>query len=697
MSSSSAEGVRNVVIVGHKGAGKTALVAAMRSVARGGRDPAPNGKRDERPNDLDTTPEEREHGATLESRVARIEWAGKVIHAIDSPGEPSFFCDARFAIAAADAAILVVSGKDGVQPSTERLFAAVRESKLPCLVVLTRADEESARDMHVVAELKTRLRAPVTVMEVIVARDGELRGVVDVETQTAWVDKPEGAAHPPAGEIPPELKHDVEETRAHLVEEVAATDDALTDRYLTSGDLPQGALDDGLRHAIASGRIVPVFTASSSPPRGVGPLLDAIVDLLPPPDAHAAWTSTAGETRAPSIDAPPALFVWKTRIDTHAGRLSYARVLSGVVRSDAPFVNAATGVPEPPLHIQRFNGAKDLVPADEARAGEIIALGKLKGTRTGDTLSDPKGLFALTPPELAQPLYARALVVEGKGALDKVVSMLQRLSEEDPGLAFRHEEATHELVLSGHGALHLEITVERLRRRTGIECRLGPPKTAYKETITRKVTRVEGKQKKQTGGHGQFAVCYIDVEPLARGAGFLFEDAVVGGSVPRQFITSVEKGVIRAMQRGVLAGFPMVDVKVRLVDGKAHSVDSSDAAFQVAAYKALIAAAKSAHPALLEPVAKLQVTVPEEAMGDVLGDLNSRHAKVLSADASGQTRVISAFVPLASTNDYEPSLKRMTHGSGAFTLVVDHYDFTPVHVQERVAKESGFKPVAEED
>ncbi|MEO6418153.1 MAG: elongation factor G [Polyangiaceae bacterium] len=670
--------IRNVVVLGHKGAGKTSLLAAMRQVA--------NGKPDEgRAPDPDETPEEREHGGTMEARVVRLGWRGTVLNLLDTPGEPSFFADTQLALTAADAAILAVSSTEGIQTWTERLFACVREAKLPCLVVITKIDDDDVREGELAKEIRERLHAPIAVMEVMVRppNSAHVNGVIPLEKMEAL------------NGLPTELGEKAQHARVALIEEVAATDDALTDHYLTDETLSQSELDDGLRRAVASAKLVPLFAESATEHKGIAPLLDALTELVPRATEHPTWPGQPHD-RPALAELPVAAFVFKTRIDRHAGRLSYARILSGVVRNDTVLVNAETGAEERIAHLLQPNG-KGLTTITEASAGDIIAISKLKTTHTGDTLSDEKSPFVLAHPPLQPPFYARALLVEGRGAMAKVTTTLQRLAEEDPGLHHRYDESTREMVLSGTGPLHLEIAVERLRRRSGIACELGPPKVAYRETLTRRAARIEGKQKKQTGGHGQFGVCVIDLEPLERGAGFVFEDAVVGGSVPRQFISSVEKGVLRAMARGVLAGYPVVDIKVRLVDGKAHSVDSSDAAFQVAGFKAFMAAAKSAHPAILEPVAKVQVTLPEEAMGEVLGDLNSRHAKVLAADGDddGARRMITAYLPLASMKDYEPSLTRMTHGRGTFTMSIDHYDFAPPHVQERLVRESGFKPVEE--
>jgi elongation factor G len=376
--------------------------------------------------------------------------------------------------------------------------------------------------------------------------------------------------------------------------------------------------------------------------------------------------------------------------------VSYVRVVSGTLRADAHVVCSSSGQRD------RVGGLsqgtwREAKPIPEAVAGDICAVAKLKVARTGDTISDEKKPFSARLPPAPHALYSRTLLVDGKGGDDKVAAALQRICEEDPGLTFKHDALSREMLVEGLGALHLDITIERLRRRAQIDCHLGRPRTAYRETVRGRATHVEGKQKKQTGGHGQYAVCYIDVEPQPRGAGFSFEDAVVGGVIPRQFIPSVEKGVKRAMEHGVLAGYPVVDVKVRLVDGKFHSVDSSDAAFQVAGFRAFRTAMQAAQPALLEPIAKLEATVPGDCLGDVIGDINARGGRVSGTRSAGTQSVVEAYAPLANTNDYEPKLTSVTRGRGTFALAFDHYDDCSLHAAEKVVKESGFKHVEDDD
>jgi elongation factor G len=671
------ERIRNVALVGHKGAGKTALVDAMRFIAKAAPNLGANG--------LDDTPEERAHQATLEARWVRLQWGDTIVNLIDTPGEATLFADARWALSAVDAAILVISATDGVKSGTERAFRWIQESHLPCLAVLTKVDDDGAQIDKVLAAAHERFKEPVDPIEVPVGVGTRHHGVVTLLPPRAWTAVPEGPSATPSP-VPASLEKEVQATRSHLVEDVASTDDTLTDKYLTDGDLSTDDLDAGLHADVAQGKLLPVYYASGTMPSGIAALLDAIVAELPAPEA----------ALADPLAAPVAAMVWKTRIDPHVGRLSFTRIRQGVLRSDAHLCTASDGGRERVGQLLQGLGG-DLKPVTEAVAGDLVVVTKLKSARTGETLCDEKHLSSLPRPELPQPLFARTLLADDRGKEDKLAAALARLVEEDPGLTVTHDETGHELIVGGAGPLHLDLTLERLKRKSGIQARLGPPRIAYRETLTRAVKNIEGKQKKQTGGHGQFGVCYIDVEPLPRGAGFEFENAIVGGVIPRQFVPSVEKGVLRAMERGILAGYPMVDVKVRVVDGKTHSVDSSDAAFQAAGFKAFRAAAASAHAALLEPVVKLTVSVPNATTGDAIGDVTARRGKVLATETSDDATLITAHVPLAETLDFEPKLASMTQGKGTFTLAFDHYEICPGHVQDKAIAQSGYKVKEEEE
>jgi elongation factor G len=673
--------IRNVAVVGHKGAGKTALVEAMLTLSLS-RETPKSATREGNGHFLDDTPEERGHGATLESRLEPVHWGGAKINLIDTPGDASAIMDTRLALGAVDAALVVVSARDGIQSGTDRVLSWIAEAKMPALVALTRVDDGDASLTELVAALRERLHVPLAVMSLAERPGDKFAGVVGVLPRRAWLELPETRATRPSDAIPSDVQPACARAREQLAEDVAATDDALTERYLTDGDLPDDLVASGLRVAVRRRAAVPLFAVAPTRPSGVLALLDALVDLVPPPDAH------AGE--------PLEAYVFKTRIDPHTGRASYTRVFAGVLHAEDQVVNANTGQRERVGQLLEGMG-RDAPHMTEAVTGDIVAITKLKTTHTGETLSEQGYPHVHAPPPAPPRLFSRALRADGRGAQDRLVAALERLAEEDPALSFFHDDATHELVIAGLGGSHLDLALERLKRRTSVECEMGPPRIAYRETITHTVSKTEGKQKKQTGGHGQFGVCYLDVAPLPRGTGFQFEDAVVGGAVPRQFIASVEKGVHRGLLHGPLAGYPVVDVKARLVDGKSHAVDSSDAAFQTAGYRAMHAALASATPVLLEPHMAIEVSVPMPQMGDVIGDLQARAARISHTDGASDTRVIRATAPLAQLLDYEPRLSAMTHGRGTFTMTFSHYDACPAHAQAKIVAESAPTRETEDD
>jgi len=687
------ENIRSIAVVGHKGAGKTALIEAMGYIAKA----LPRlGKPGDRGLGLDDTPEEKSHLATFETRVASLNWAGARLYLLDTPGEAGFFTETQMAFAAADAVLLVVSARAGVETGTEKLARLVLESKKPCLVAITRCDDEQARVEEVVQQVRD-LKEPITVVEVPHHKGAALDGVVNVASMKAWVGHPEAPDHTEPDSIPEEMTEEVRRTREKLVDDVAGTDDALTEHYLNDGDLKAGELKEGEHRAVARGALVPVLYTSATAPFGIVALLDALVDFAPSPVDLPAWKGThegIAVTRERKPDAPLSAFVVKTRLDAH-GRMSLLRVVSGTLKPESFLICASTQEKERIGAIQ-VGTLKEAKAVTDAIAGELVLVPKLKTARTGETLCEEKQPVVLDVPQRPITLFSRAVISSAKASDDKIAQVLHTLHEEDPGLQVGYGADGHQLVMSGLGAVHLDVTLERLKRRANVDVKLGPPRVEYRETITKTVKNVEGKQKKQTGGHGQFGVVYVDVEPLERGAGFVFEDAVVGGSVPRQFIGSVKKGVERALKRGIIAGYPVVDVKVRLVDGKSHSVDSSDAAFQIAGYRGFLAAARQAGPALLEPVAKLSLTVPAESMGDVIGDVASRNGSVHGREVTGDAAEIQAHLPFAQLMDYEPTLSAHTRGRGRFTFAFDHYDVAPPTTQAKVIRESGFN-AAEDD
>lgn len=676
----------SIAVVGHKGAGKTALIAAMGYVAQA---TPRRGKAGDYALGLDDTPEEKAHESTFETHLVSLSWTGVRLQLLDTPGEVGFFADTQLAFLAADSVLLVVSARAGVESTTQRLIRLILETNKPCFIAVTRCDETQIRVEEVVQELRA-LKEPITLVEVPHHRgkSAALDGVVSVTSLSAWVGHPEGPSQTGSDPIPGEVAEEVRVARERVVDEVACTDDELTDHYLERGDLTQAELIEGEHRAVARGKLVPVLFTSAATPFGIVALLNALVEFAPRPSERAAfegmWESVPTQREA----LPEAAFsglVLKTKIDSH-GKLSLVRILSGTLRADSPVLCAETGEQE---RIGLFSfGMKDPRDQNLAEAGELVVVPRLKNAPSRSTLCDPRHPIRLRLPELPVALFSRAIVMPRGGASDKVAQAVHAIHEEDPGLSVTVDG--HQLVLSGLGAAHLDITLERLKRRTKLDLSLGPPRIEYRETISRKVEHVEGRQKKQTGGHGEFGIVYLDVEPLPRGQGWVFEDAVVGGKVPRQYIGSVKQGVERALKQGVVAGYPLVDVKVRLTDGKHHSVDSSDAAFQTAGYRGFLAAARAASPVLLEPIAKLDLRVPLASVGDVLSDLAAHRGTILGQWVTGDESTLQALLPFAELVNYEPRLSAHTQGRGSFEFVFAHYEQVSAAAQAEIVSRSEF-------
>jgi elongation factor G len=686
--------IRNVVVVGHKGTGKTTLVEGMLYV---GGSTQTLGSVTAKTSVLDDDPEEQNREGTLATSVGHVVWRDTKINIIDTPGEGSFFGDTRLAMGAADAVILMVSAKDGVQPMTDRLNHWAMELGLPRYLVFSKCDLEHIQLEPIIESVKKRLKLALAPMQVTVGEGMDIKGLVDLLGRKVYVGTPDGPKTKASDAIPEEVKDAVEEARLRLVDEVASTDDTLTEKYLEQGDLSDKEMEAGMHTAIAAGTLVPYFFFAGGVPYGVIPLLDAIVDIFP---AATIRTTVQGKGEEPEVreakpDAALAAFCFKTTIDQHAGRNAIVRILSGTLKSDSYVLNGESK--------ERVGGVFNAVgkpfgsALSEAYAGDIVAITKLKTVKTGDTISEDKKPFAFAAPEVPPALFARVVVLTDRGSGEKIAQGLSKLAEEDNSLKVYHDEQTHDLVCAGLSQLHLDVTSDRLKRRFGTDITLGPPKIPYLETITRRVANIEGKHKKQTGGHGQFGVCLVDMEPTARGEGFVFEDAIVGGAIPRNFIPSVEKGIVKNAARGFLAGFQVVDFKVRLFDGKYHDVDSSDAAFQMAGSKAFKAAMAKAGPILLEPMVKMEITVPTVSLGDIMGDLNSRRGRILGSETLDQFSVVNAQAPLVEVLEYEPKLRALTQGTGTFSMVMDRYEPVPAQLQEKIVKDSGFKAIDEDE
>ena len=669
---------RNFALIGHSGDGKTSLGEAL--LFRAGATHS-LGRVDDGSSVLNFLPEEKDrHTATISSSVYGFDWADHHLTLVDTPGDPNFIGEGQIALQGLDGAILLVSAVDGPKVGTEKMLRAAREAGVACLAFVNGLDRERADWTGAVEALRKLEASPVLLTLPIGSGEG-LSGVVDLLARKAL--RPDGE-----GAIPAELAEEAAAARQRLVESVAECDDALVEKYLEEGDLSDEEVVRGLVAGVRSGALLPVVCGAATRLVGADLALRCVRDLLPSPAARRPFRARAqGEGEAPEVapdpQGPLAALVIKTLIDRYTGTLSVFRVVSGTVRPDGALLDATTGEKERigKLFIMR-GGEHEDVP--EAGPGDVVAVAKLRSVRTGHALTQEKGGVHLPEIPIPQGVLSYAISAKSKGDEDKVYASLGRLVEEDPTLHLGREASTGEFLLTGMGELHIRTTVQKLRRMFEVDVELKTPKVPYRETITRKVENVEGKLKKQTGGKGMFGVCYLTVEPLARGAGFEFADEIVGGAIPRNLIPAVEKGVVEAMERGPQAGYPVVDIRVRCIDGKHHSVDSNEMAFKLAGSFGFKAAVEKASPTLLEPIMNVEVTAPDESVGDIMGDLSSRRGRVQASEAAGHSQVIRAQVPMSEMLEYASALTSLTGGKGSFHMEFSHYDEAPSHVREKI-------------
>jgi elongation factor G len=686
-----AKDVRDLVLLGHSGSGKTSLGEAILFC---GKVTTRLGSVDDNSSNLDSEPEEHKRRITIHSALGFCEWKKTKVNFLDTPGDPNFVVDTRLAAAVADAAVVVVSAPDGVQVGTEKGWRIAEEFALPRAIFLCKMDRERADFETALENCRKNLSEKAAALQIPIGREAGFEGVVDLLAMKAWRFGADGR-EPAAGEIPPDLREAAARARDQLVEAIAATDDKLIEKYLESGELSEAEIQAGLARGIVSGSLVPVLMGSAARNVGIQPLLDLIVAVFPSPVERAPRKGAVKDAeveRKAEEGAPFSAVVFKT-IGADVGRMNLMRVVSGVLRADSTVYNPARQSRERIGQIYVLVGKKRETVA-EAGPGDLVALAKLKDTRTGDTLCDEKDAVVFKLPAPPHPVISFAIAPKSKGDEDKVASKLAEITEEDPGLQIVRDQASKEILLSGLGQVHIEATVDKLRR-LGVEVDLLPPKVPYRETVKGKAHNVEGKHKKQTGGRGQFAVCYIHLEPMPRGSGFEFADEIFGGSIPRQFIPAVEKGIRDRMTRGVIAGCPVVDVRVRLVDGKYHDVDSDSRSFEIAGSKGFQLAFKQAKPILLEPMMSLEVTCPDDSMGDVMGYVNQRRGRVLGMDSRDRSQIVRAQAPMSEVLRCATEIHSITGGRGSVSMAFSHYDEVPGHLTDKIVAEA--KVAAEEE
>jgi len=677
--------IRNLAFIGHSGCGKTSLAEAL-LFSTGATNRL--GKVDDGTSVLDYEPEELKRKITISSAFHHYSYKKHTVYLADTPGDDNFLADTRAVLHVVDAAVVVVDAVDGVKVGTEKVWQTADEHNLPRLVFVNKMDRERADYNQVLAGLKNILGAQVVPIQFPIGQEADFKGVVDLVNLKAYVGK---SGKMESGPIPADLKDEVEQWRGDLLNFAAESDDALIEKFLEEGDLSPEEIYQGLRAGTLKGQFVPVLFGATHDNLGYELLLDAINLYLPAPEDRGPIKGINPTTKEavaldPDPDGPLAAQVFKTVADPYAGRLSIFRVFSGTMKSDATVFNVTKSVPERygQLFLPEGKGQK---PVSEVGPGAIAAVAKLKETVTGDTLGTEAKPVLLPPLAPVRTMITLAVEPKSKGDEDKVYSSIQRLLEEDTSLKLTRNPETKEILLSGVGTVHIEATVEKLKRKFGVEVNLKQPKVPYRETI-KGSTKVQGKYKRQSGGRGQYGDTWLEISPLPRGEGFVFEDAIVGGVIPKNYIPSVEKGIVEAMQEGVLAGFPVVDVKVRLYDGSFHEVDSSDMAFKIAGSMGFKKGVQQANPILLEPIMKMVVTVPEENMGDIIGDLNGRRGRVLGVEAQGRNQVITAHVPMAEVLLYAPDLISKTGGRGTFDMEFSHYEEVPPHLAEKIIAEA---------
>jgi elongation factor G len=680
--------IRNVAIIAHSGAGKTSLTEALLFNA-GAIDRI--GTIEAGTTTTDYEPEEIERKMSVTSALAHCDYHGTHMNLIDTPGFVNFIEDTRGCLRVADGAVVIVSALSGVKAETEKIWKYACEFEVPRIVFVNKLDKESADFENAVSELQKTFDQEAIPLNLPIGEGESFRGVVDLISMKAYVTEDGKTTET---DVPDALKGIAEEYRRKLVEKIAEADDALLEKYLEGTDLTIDEIRKGLNEASLTRRFIPVACGSATMNIGVAQLLDFMLLCLPNPEQMSRISPIRGIhpkdnkeiTHKPVPTDPLVAYVFKTIADPFAGKMSIFRVYSGVLKADSTVLNANNGVKERVGQIFYLQGKKH-VPATAVGPGEIAAVVKLKETNVGDSLCEEHHPLMLPRVKFAEPIISYAIAPKSKGDEDKVSNGLHRILEEDPTLRFARDEESKEMIFSGMGQVHLEVALERLKRKFGVEVVMKTPKIAYRETI-RTTAKAQGRYKKQSGGRGQFGDCWIEITPLPRGGGYEFVDKIVGGVIPQQYRPAVEKGIQETMREGILAGYPIVDMKVTLYDGSYHSVDSSEMAFKIAGSMALKKAFMEAKPTILEPIMKAEIIIPDDVLGAVIGDLNARRGKVSGVEPqAGGNQKILALVPMAEMLTYANQLQSITSGRGLYSMEFSHYEEVPSHVAQKLIAE----------
>ncbi len=686
---------RNIAIIAHGGAGKTTLSEAILFNAKA---TERLGRVDDDTSVLDCEPEEHKRKISVSSAVHHYMWEDCFVNIIDTPGYSDFLSETRASLRAVGGAVVILSAISGVKVQTEKIWEFADEFEVARIAFVNKMDRERASFLRAVDDMEKVLKVKGVPLQVPVGEGPEFSGIIDLMTMKCLIYRDDSSGNFETKPIPGHLEKEAARMREEMVSSLVEADDDLTEKYLGGTELTADELKQALREGVLTRRFVPVLLGSAYKNIGVNLLMDAVNLTLPSPldkgvirGVIRGKNPKTGEevTREPDPNGPFSAFVFKTVIDPYTGKLSIFRVLSGTLHADGTVCNARCDAKEKISHLYVMEGKKFKDTA-KAAAGDIAAAAKLKDTLTGDTLSDVAAPVLFPPLEATSPSLSYAIHPRTKADEDKAPAAIEKLVEEDPGLDFRRDDQTKEFILAGAGQVHLEVSVEKLKRKFGCDVELKTPRVPYKETV-RSHVRIQGKYKKQSGGRGQYGDVWLDMRPLPRGKGFEFVDNITGGAIPRQFIPAVEKGIREAMQSGVLAGFPVVDVKVILYDGSYHSVDSSDMAFKIAASIGFKKGMEQAHPVLLEPMMKMEINVPDDNLGDVIGDINSRRGKILGAEPKAGSQTLKALVPMAEVITYSTDLKGLTQDRGLFTMEFSHYEEVPTFLSQKIIGEHGGK------
>lgn len=679
--------IRNVALVGHGACGKTALGEAILFktgvTTRLGSTTAGTST-------FDFEPEEVKRGGSNASAFAWVEYAGKKVNIIDTPGDGNFVYDSFTAIRGADTAIIVISAPDGVEVQTERLNAEAQKLGLARIMVINKMDKERANVAQCLADIKEELDTRAVPLQIPMGAAENFKGIISVLNEEAYIYNDASGKYTKSA-VPAEYADELAQAWETLTEAIAETDDGLMEKYLETLELSKDEVRGALAHALQTAQIVPLVYTSAQNLVGIEQLLDLVTKAAPSPVDRAPVAIVRGEAEEElkgSADQAFAALVVRSFIDEFSGKLTISRIFCGSTPADGAVTNVRTGDAERLGTVYALRGS-NRENLEQGVFGDIIAVAKLKDTRTNDTLAT-ESAFAFKPVTYPAPMMEFNIAVKTKGEEDKLRSAVDKLMDEDPTISIGYDELGRQMTLRGMGQQHLDMAIEKMKRKFKLDVATSLPLVAYRETIKKKIANIEGKHKKQSGGAGQFGVCYINVEPLPRGEGFQFIDKIVGGAIPRQFIPAVEKGIVARMEAGPLAGYPVTDLAVELIDGKYHPVDSKEVAFQAAGSKGIRTALEQGGIKLLEPIYKMDITIPSDSVGDIMGDINSRRGRVLGMDPDHKKTIIHAICPLAEIQRYAPDLRAMTGGQGIFTMEFSGYEDVPGNLEAKIVKESPF-------